>query len=75
MENDPHIHATQSDIDLVPAEELVGRRAHLVISPETAGQIVGVWVKLGSREYTLTWFWDGSTHSCEFYGFQLVLED
>lgn len=67
----------QNEIDLVPSDELVGRKAHLELAPEKVGHILCVVVKPGVRMYTVEWVHDadGSMHSCDLYGFQLVLED
>lgn len=67
--------ACQSDIDLVPAEELVGRLAHLVLDPSLRGHVIGVWVRPVGRVYTMEWCYDGALHQADFYGFQLELEE
>jgi hypothetical protein len=65
----------KAELDLLQAEECVGRKAHLVMTADVRGHIVGVWTRLGSRAYNLEWVVEGAIHNCDFYGFQLELED
>lgn len=63
----------QSDIDLLQAEECIGRTARLVLDSEVVGHVIRVNVHLGNRSYTLEWPLDGAMHQSDFYGFQLEL--
>jgi len=63
----------QWDIDLLTADECVGRKARLVLDPDLVGHVIRVNIHPGNRAYTLEWPVDGSMHQGDFYGFQLDL--
>jgi len=66
---------SQSELDLLQAEECVARKAHLVLLPDVVGHIISVHVTLGCRAYTFEWFFEGLLYQNDFYGFQLAMED
>jgi hypothetical protein len=65
----------QSALDMVPSEELVGRRAHLVLNPDIVGHITSVHIFDAGRTYTFQWYVEYTVKAIDLNGFQLELSD
>jgi len=63
----------REDIDIVPAEELIGRTVSFVVKPNIHGQVTGVFIGQSCRTYRVDYY-DDNFSSVTMYGFQLILE-
>lgn len=66
---------TQSEIDLLQAEECIGKKVSLSLDPESKGHIVRVCIVPGCRMYTIQWCDEGCITQGDVYGFQMSLEE